>query len=108
MALGLGGFDPYALGFKGPWLPLAVAFLAVLLWFRGDRVAALVILAALWCWQLEAGESNNLYDYLIDAWTMITALLIQTGKGIRRLAPARARVNQRMRISAHDFRGPRP
>jgi hypothetical protein len=94
MALGLGGFDPYALGFKGPWLPLAVSILAVLLWFGGDRLAALVILAALWCWQFEVGESNNLYDYLIDAWTLIAALLIQFGKGVRRLAPARGRGNQ--------------
>jgi hypothetical protein len=90
MALGLGAFDPYALGFKGPWLPLAVSATAVLLWFGADRVAALVILAALWCWQLEVGESNNLYDYLIDVWTLIAAFLIQAGKGVHRLAARRA------------------
>jgi len=90
MALGWGAFDPYALGFNGLWLPLAVSAVAVLLWFGPDRVAALVILAALWCWQLGVGESNNLYDYLIDAWTLIAVLSIQSAQAIRRLVARRA------------------
>ena len=75
MALGLGPFDPYALGFSGPWLPLLIAAAAAAAWWRGLRATALVLLAVLWGWLLGLGESHNLWDYLLDAWLWLFALL---------------------------------
>jgi len=74
MALGLGPFDPYALGQTGPVLPLLAAAAAGLAWWRGRRGAALVLLAALWCWLPTLGESANLWDYLLDGWLWLYAL----------------------------------
>ena len=82
MALGLGTLDSYAMGYGDPALPIAVAVMAALLWFRGIRTSALLLLAVLWCWLLGLGESHNLWDYLLDVWTMLAALLIQSRKFI--------------------------
>ncbi len=79
MALGYGPFDPYGMGFGGPLLPLALAVTAALLWFIGNRPSALLLLAVLWCWLLGLGESDNLWDYLLDLWTLLAALWIQAG-----------------------------
>jgi len=85
MALGLGPFDPYGLGFSGPLLPSCLAALAILAWFTALRSGALVLLAALWAWQLRLGESANLWDYLLDPWTALALL----GVEIRRLLSRR-------------------
>ena len=66
MALGLGDFDPYRLGYQPILLLALLAVPALLLWSRGR---------ALWLWLLAvdllafaAGllESTNFWDYLID------------------------------------------
>jgi hypothetical protein len=75
MALGLGPFDPYAMGFAGPLLPLLLAAAAAAAWWRGLRATAVVLLAVLWGWLLALGESQNLWDYLLDAWLWLYALL---------------------------------
>lgn len=74
MALGLGPFDPYAAGFSGPLLPLLLAVAAAAGWWRGLRAAAVVLLAVLGGWLLALGESQNLWDYLLDAWLWLYAL----------------------------------
>ncbi len=76
MSLGLGEFDPYGLGFAGLPLPALLAATAVLLWFTGRRPGAMLLLAVLWCWLLGLGESDNLWDYLLDLWTFLAALFI--------------------------------
>ncbi len=76
-SLGLGGFDPYGLGFADPGLPVILVFAALLLWFSGRRASALLLSAILWGWLLGLGESDNLWDYLLDAWTALAALAIQ-------------------------------
>lgn len=68
MALGLGPFDPYALGYSGLALPLALGLGAALAWWQGWRLTAVLLAAVLWAWLLELGESQNLWDYLLDAW----------------------------------------
>ena len=75
MALGLGPFDPYAMGFAGPLLPLLLAVAAAAAWWQGLRATAVVLLAVLWGWLLALGESQNLWDYLLDAWLWLYAIL---------------------------------
>ncbi len=75
MALGLGPFDPYAMGFAGPLLPLLLAAAATAAWWRGLRTTAAVLLAVLGGWLLALGESQNLWDYLLDAWLWLYAML---------------------------------
>jgi hypothetical protein len=73
LALGLGPYDPYGLGFAGPGLPLAVAAGALLAWWQQRPGVALTVLVALAAWTLGLGESHNLWDYLLDAWLGLAA-----------------------------------
>jgi hypothetical protein len=77
MALGLGPFDPYGLGFGGLLLPLVLATAAILAWFTDSRAIALLLLAVIWGWLLKLGESDNLWDYLLDIWTVLVVLAIE-------------------------------
>jgi len=80
MALGLGDFDPYGLGFSGPTLPLALCMAALWAWFGGYRHTAILLLAVLWSWLLGLGESVNLWDYLLDVWSVLAVSAIQAQK----------------------------
>ncbi len=73
-ALGLGLFDLYAAGYGGALLPASVGALAVAAWLGKRRGAAMVAVTALWAWLLGFGESDNLWDYLLDAWLAIAAI----------------------------------
>ncbi len=74
MTLGLGPFDPYAMGFAGPLLPLLLSAAAAAAWWWGLRATAVVLLAVLGSWLLALGESQNLWDYLLDAWLWLYAV----------------------------------
>jgi len=66
LTLGLGAWDPYRLGYGDPWFLaalLVVAFLSLLLDL--GLVTFAVALAVL-AWAGGAGESRNLWDYLLD------------------------------------------
>ena len=87
LALGLGAWDPYRLGYGDPW------FLATLL---AVALAALVVDVALvtFCtalgvlaWGLGACESRNLWDYLIDPLVFVWAASALLLRGAR--APVR-------------------
>jgi len=87
LALGLGRFDPYRLGYGSPWL-LGVLLTVALAGVVRDRplVAASIALAVLG-WALGALESRNLWDYLLDplccAWALV-ALARRAGTALRR------------------------
>jgi hypothetical protein len=84
MALGLTRLDPYVLGF-GNWpVQLAVCFIALLVWVLGRWRLALLLLGAIWAFQLRLGESDNLWDYLLDAWLGLYAVLWTVFVGLRR------------------------
>ncbi len=74
MALGLGPFDPYPMGFAGPLLPLLLSAAAAVAWWHGLRATAVVLLAVLGSWLLALGESRNLWDYLLDGWLWLYAV----------------------------------
>lgn len=65
-ALGLGAIDPYAWGYAGVVMPLAVGAVALAAGAAGHWVIAGALAAALAAWRLQLLESTNLWDYLID------------------------------------------
>ena len=86
LALGLGPFDPYRLGYASPWF---LAFLLALAVAAGLRRLTLVtgcLTLAVLAWALGVYESRNLWDYLIDplvaAWGL-GGLLIRGAQGLR-------------------------
>jgi hypothetical protein len=74
MALGLGMYDPYRLGYASPWLLGGALAVALAAWFRRlDHVALCLALATL-AWTMRWHESTNLWDYLIDPLVSLYAL----------------------------------
>lgn len=74
-ALGLGSYDPYDLGLSGIALPVFVGAMAALAWWHARRMIAWFLLFVLWVWLLELGGSQNLWDYLLDPWLVLYAML---------------------------------
>lgn len=64
-ALGLGRFDPYALGWSEPGVAAAAAVAGAALVLAGNRFG-IVLLAAGAAWRLGLLESNNAWDSLVD------------------------------------------
>ena len=77
LALGIGNWDPYRLGWPGNAAPLLIALLLLccvcLLRFGLWLLPALVALAALG-WSAGLLESTNLWDYLLDPWLALLCL----------------------------------
>lgn len=74
-ALGLTYFDPYALGYGSPWLAVTLLILALGAWYaRLERLVALLLIAVV-AYFAHGLESRNLWDYLIDPWLLLYALL---------------------------------
>ena len=75
MALGLGNFDPYAFGYQS-WTIAAAAFVAwFLVWFEKFELIALWFVLAVFACLIELGESDNLFDYLLDPIALTAALV---------------------------------
>ena len=75
MALGVGAYDPYALGFR-PWALLtAIAALGVLATLRGYLVSKTIVVVVLIGYWLRVLDSQNLWDYLIDPILAIFAII---------------------------------
>ena len=74
MALGVGTFDPYRLGYSNPLFDAALLLIAVTTWFRRFYLVALCITLATLSWAIGWYESDNLWDYLLDPWVAIYAL----------------------------------
>lgn len=78
LALGLGPFDPYSLGWQIPAVYGMVSFIAALLAAIGNRFS-LVILAAGIAWHAGFLESENAWDYLVDPiYGAVAALALVT------------------------------
>jgi hypothetical protein len=76
-ALGFTMFDPYRLGYGNLWFMLAM--LAFTLWsvLRYSMLLALVISLAVTAWSVGWYESPNLWDYLLDPWLAVYAIVVQ-------------------------------
>lgn len=83
MALGVGAYDPYRLGYGDPLFVTALLLLALLAWLWKFSMIALCIACATLAWAVGWYESDNLWDYLLDPFVSIYALCtlaIQWGK----------------------------
>lgn len=88
MALGLGAFDPYRLGY-GNWQMVTVLLLfALVAWLWKHHQLALCVGLATLAWAIGWYESDNLWDYLLDPFVSVYALaaiMIHAGKLLMKL-----------------------
>ena len=85
MALGIGAYDPYRLGYGDPMFIAALLLLALLAWLRRFSIIALCIAFATLAWAVGWYESNNLWDYLLDPFVSIYALAVIMVHTVKRL-----------------------
>ncbi len=74
MALGLGYFDPYRLGYGNLWFLSVLLVVALAACFRQLPLVALCIALAVLAWDIGWYESSNLWDYLLDPLLSIYAI----------------------------------
>jgi hypothetical protein len=85
MALGVGAYDPYRLGYGDPLFVSALLLLALAAWFWKSTLIALCIAFATLAWAVGWYESNNLWDYLLDPFVSIYALCAIIIQAVKRL-----------------------
>lgn len=85
MALGVGAYDPYRLGYGDPLFVSALLLLALAAWFWKATLIALCIALATLAWAVGWYESNNLWDYLLDPFVSIYALCAIIIQAVKRL-----------------------
>ena len=74
MALGLGAFDPYRLGYAPRGLLLGLLVIAVVAWWRQLHVLLGCVLVAVAAHALSLCESTNLWDYVLDPWVAVASI----------------------------------
>ena len=72
--LGIGQWDPYRLGY-GSTLPLLVALVVPVALLLRQYLIATIVAAALLAYGLRLLESENLWDYLLDPWLTVYAVI---------------------------------
>ena len=87
MALGLGDFDPYTLGWSSSWLFALLATATVVLLLMKDRFAV-VLIACILGYDLGLLESQNLWDYLVDPFFVLFSFVAMSNWLIRRMRKA--------------------
>lgn len=85
MALGVGTFDLYRLGYGNPQFVAVLLLFALAAWFWKLTLIALCIAFATLAWAAGWYESNNLWDYLLDPFLSIYALTAITICGVKAL-----------------------
>jgi hypothetical protein len=77
MSLGLTRFDPYVLGYRSHalWLLGVIALGAVASALARRDLLLVSLLGAVAAWRFGLGESTNLWDYLIDPWLSLFAVV---------------------------------
>lgn len=66
LALGIGLFDPYRLGYGSSWFLGILLLLSLAAWLWRLHLAALSVALAVLAWSAGWYESPNLWDYLLD------------------------------------------
>jgi hypothetical protein len=74
LALGIGAFDPYRLGFGAPLFLATLFLLALAAWWRRLHFVAACLALAVLAWAEGWRESGNLWDALLDPWISLYAL----------------------------------
>lgn len=78
-ALGWISLDTYAWGYdhRMSWICLG---LSPLFWLLRQRLIGLWLSLSVLAWTMELGESSNLWDYLIDPWLVMAAIIWPIGQ----------------------------
>lgn len=74
MALGIGAFDPYRLGYGNNQFVTVLLLAALAAWFWRYYLVALCIALSTLAWVAGWYESGNLWDYLLDPFVSIYAM----------------------------------
>ncbi len=85
MALGIGRFDPYRLGFGDPWFVGGLLALALAAWWARLTGISVCISLAVLAWAVGWYESKNLWDYLLDPLVSLYALWAFALRGMQAL-----------------------
>ncbi|HLP58070.1 MAG TPA: hypothetical protein VK186_04535 [Candidatus Deferrimicrobium sp.] len=85
MALGLGPYDPYSLGWKFSLLFVVMMVLTIFLLLKRNRLGIVLMLCIL-AYHLRVLESSNFWDYLIDPFFVIVSCfrLLKAGMKINK------------------------
>jgi hypothetical protein len=83
MALGVGAYDPYRLGYGSPFFVALLLLLALVAWLRKYSLIALCIASATLAWAIGWYESDNLWDYLLDPFLAVYAMAAAISCGMR-------------------------
>jgi hypothetical protein len=83
LALGIGLFDPYRLGYGNPWFLGALLLVALAACFSQRLLPAICIALAVLAWSAGWYESNNLWDYLLDPLLAIYAIGALVKRSVR-------------------------
>jgi hypothetical protein len=75
-ALGLTMFDPYSWGYGSIIFVVAVIMMALLFFFTKRSWEALMISLAVIAWSIHWHESTNLWDYLLDPFLAVWAIIV--------------------------------
>jgi hypothetical protein len=75
LALGLGMLDPYTWGYGSIGLLIATIFFAIVCGLAGWTKGVWILSFAIIAWAVHWHESANLWDYLLDPFLAIWALL---------------------------------
>ena len=89
MALGIGIFDPYRLGYGSPWFLGGLFAVALAAWFRRVDLLAVCLALATLAWSVRWYESTNLWDYLLDPLVSFYALGALVAHGAQRFQQVR-------------------
>ena len=84
MALGIGGYDPYRLGYGDPLFIFVLLLLVLFAWFLKFPLVVLCIALATLAWATGWYESSNIWDYLIDPFVSFYALAVITIRGTKK------------------------
>lgn len=88
-SLGVGGFDPYTLGYQPISLLTALIPLAAALWWRRQTIWLLILSVDLAAYA--SGAFANLWDVLLDPLLVLLALIIVCRQGVIKIIAARNR-----------------
>ena len=85
MALGIGMFDPYRLGYAPLTLIVMLSVVAALALWTHRYLVAVVIVFSILAWSIGWYESTNLWDYLLDPIVSVYAIVALVKRGMVRL-----------------------
>ena len=85
LALGLGRYDTYRLGYGDPLFVGALLLLALFAWLRQYALIAICVSLAILAWAVGWYESDNLWDYLLDPFVAIYSIAAMVSYGVKKM-----------------------